>query len=282
VTPGDSASLVDIHSHLVPEVDDGARSVQAVLDSVERLIGCGIRRIVTTPHLRGSLTLDASALAERLGEVDEAFATAAAALRERAPAFEYLRGHEVMVDEPEVDFSDPRLRMAGTTFVLIEWPRLHVPPGTPRVLQWIRDQGYLPVVAHPERYSGLGENSALVQHWRDAGAFLQVNYGSIVGRYGSAAQAMAFQMLEAGLADYLASDFHGQGSLKIYKDEAWAALERRAPREVLETLCRANPARLIEGLEPLPVLPLQPAPGIIERIRGAMRGRDTLSQRGAG
>ncbi len=276
--PPDRTSLVDIHNHLVPGVDDGARDVQAVLDAVERLKRCGIRRIVTTPHLRGSLTHDPSGLAERLGAVDEAFAAAAAALRERFPDFEYRRGHEVMVDVPEVDFSDPRLRMAGTSFVLVEWPHLHVPPGTPRVLQWIRDQGYIPVVAHPERYAGLGENGAMLRHWREAGAFLQVNYGSLVGRYGSAVQTVAVEIVEAGLADYLASDFHAHGSLKIYKDEAWTALAGRAPDDLLETLCRANPGRLMEGLEPLPVLPLHPVPGIIDRIRGAMRRGDRAPQ----
>ncbi len=272
--PPDPTSLVDIHSHLVPAVDDGARNVEALVDSVDRMIGCGIRRILTTPHVRGSMTHEPARLEERLDEVDAAFETAAAAVRARFPEVEYRRGHEVMVDVPEVDFSDPRMRMAGTNFVLVEWPRLHVPPGTPRVLRWIRDQGYVPVVAHPERYAGLGEGGAILRHWRDAGAYLQVNYGSFVGRYGAAAQTMAFEIVEAGLADYLASDFHGHGSLRIYKDEAWGALEARAPEGLLETLCRANPSRLLEGLEPLPMSPLLPPPGIIDRLRGAIRRRD--------
>jgi protein-tyrosine phosphatase len=278
----DRTSLVDIHSHLVPAVDDGARNVEAVIRSIERLTLCGIRRVVTTPHLRGSLTLDPARLAERLDEVDEAFAAAAAALRQHFPEIEYRRGHEVMVDVPEPDFSDARTRLAGTVFVLVEWPRLHIPPGTPRVLRWIRDQGYIPVVAHPERYAGMGENAAIVQHWRDAGAYTQVNYGSLLGRYGASAQTVAFEILETGRADYLASDFHGHASLKIYKDEAWDLLTERDPGDLLDTLCRANPSRLIEGLEPLPVAPLLPAPGIMDRLRGAMRRRDRTPEGSAG
>ena len=278
----DRTSLVDIHSHLVPAVDDGARNVQAVIDSIERLTLSGIRRVVTTPHIRASLTLEPTGLEARLAQVDEAFATAAAALREHYPEVEYRRGHEVMVDVPEADFSDPRLRLAGTSFVLVEWPRLHIPPGTPRVLRWIRDQGYIPVIAHPERYTGMSENKAMVQHWRDAGAYLQVNYGSFLGRYGAAAQTVAFEILEAGHADYLASDFHGHASLKIYKDEAWELLKEREPGDLLETLCRANPSRLIEDLEPLPVAPLLPAPGIIGRLRGAIRRRDRAPEGSAG
>ena len=205
----DATSWVDIHSHLVPGVDDGARDVTATLESVERMTLHGIRRILTTPHVRASLTLEPALLEERLGEVTEAFDEAAREVGAAFPEIDFLRGHEVMVDIPEPDFSDPRIRLAGTSFVLVEWPRLHVPPGTPRVLRWLRDQGWRPVVAHPERYMGVPDNPDILRRWKDAGACLQVNYGSFVGRYGSAPQEIAYRIVEGGLADYLASDFHG-------------------------------------------------------------------------
>jgi protein-tyrosine phosphatase len=274
VTTRDVTSLVDIHSHLVPGVDDGARHIAAVVSSVERMTVAGIRRIVTTPHIQASLTLDPPSLEARLSEVDQAFEAASAAVKEAFPEVEFLRGHEVMIDVPEPELDDPRIRMNGTPFVLIEWPRLHVPPGTPRVIQWIRDQGYRPVIAHPERYSGVPESPGILRRWKAAGAYLQVNYGSLVGRYGAAARELAFLVLEKGLADYLASDFHGRSGLKIYKQEAWDVLESRDATEILQTLCRANPSRLIEGLEPLPVLPLSGAPGLFGRLRGMVTGRD--------
>jgi protein-tyrosine phosphatase len=233
--------LVDIHSHLVPGVDDGARQVSDVLESVERMRGEGIGRILTT--------------------------AAAGAIAEAYPEIEYLRGHEVLIDLPEPDLSDPRMRLAGTSFVLIEWPRLAIPPGTGRVIRWIRDQGYRPVVAHPERYSNILRQPDMVRSWRDAGAFLQVNYGSLVGRYGSEARDMAFRLLETELVDYLASDFHGKSSLKIYCAEAHEALRRRAPAGLLDTLTRVNPSRLLDGLDPLPAAPLPQASKILERLR---------------
>ena len=271
MTPRDVASLVDIHNHLVPGVDDGARSVEAVVDSVERMTRAGIRRIVTTPHLQGSLTLDRARLADRLGEVGDAFERARSVLASRFPEVQFLCGQEVLMDVPEIDFSDARLRLAGTTFVLVEWPRLQIPPGTARVLERIRQAGYRPVVAHPERYAGMQRQLGLAGHWRAVGAYLQVNYGSLVGRYGSEARAVAFRLLREGWVDYLASDFHGHPTLPIYRREAWATLEERNARETADVLSRANPARLIEDMAPMPVPPVETHPHFLARLRGLLR-----------
>lgn len=269
----DATSLVDIHNHLVPGVDDGARHVVGVLNSVERMCQVGIRRIVTTPHLQGSLTLMPDRLDERLSQVTEAWSEASKAIRNHLPEVEYRRGHEVLIDVPEPDLSDVRLRMAGTDFVLIEWPRLHIPPGTTRVLRWICDQGYRPIVAHPERYTNMVNAPDIPAAWRDAGAHLQVNYGSLVGRYGAEARTVAFQILERGHADYLASDFHGQSALKIYKAEAWVELEERGAADSLELLCRTNPSRMLEGLPPIPVPTVGTAPRLLTRLRGMIQRR---------
>lgn len=273
MTLHDATSLVDIHNHLVPGVDDGARHVVGVLNSVERMSQVGIRRIVTTPHLQGSLTLTPDRLDERLSEVTEAWTEASRAIAGHFPEVEYLRGHEVLIDIPEPDLSDPRLRLAGTDFVLVEWPRLHIPPGTTRVLRWICDQGYRPIVAHPERYTNMVHRPDMPAAWRDAGALLQVNYGSFVGRYGAEARSVAFQIVERGQADYLASDFHGQSALKIYKNEAWAELEARDAMDSLELLCRTNPSRLLQGLPPIPVPAVGTAPRLLTRLRGMIQRR---------
>lgn len=275
----DSTSLVDIHSHLVPGVDDGAKHVPAVLASIERMTLAGIRRVITTPHIRGSLTLDRARLDERLSEVSTAWVTAATAIKQKLPEVEYHRGHEVLLDVPEPDLSDERIRMAGTSFVLVEWPRLHIPPGTPRVLAWIREQGYRPIVAHPERYVGMGDHIDLAARWREAGATLQVNYGSLDGRYGTEPQLVALRLLEVGLVDYLASDFHGQSGMKIYKNEAWALLEERGAADALELLSRVNPGRIFEDLEPVPVPTVAPSDKLIDRLRGMMRRSIGSSER---
>jgi protein-tyrosine phosphatase len=262
----DATSLVDIHNHLVPGVDDGARNLPAVLESVERMTRLGIRRIVTTPHLQGSLTFERARYAHRMDEVTEAYEQAREAIEQSFPEVQFDRGHEVLIDVPEVDFSDPRIRLAETSFVLIEWPRLQVPPGTPRVIESIRNQGYRPIVAHPERYADLTQTLALAGRWREVGAYLQVNFGSLVGRYGKNARLAALQLLRQGWVDYMASDFHGHPTIDIYLDEALREFHYREAIATAEILCRANPARLLENLEPLPVPSLPSDPGFLTRL----------------
>jgi len=255
----------------VPGVDDGARDIAAVLQSVERMTRQSIRRILTTPHIDGSLTLESTRLEARLGQVSEAWERASRAIREAFPEVSFHRGHEVCLDVPDMDFSDPRIRMAGTSFVLVEWPRLQLPPGTVSVLARIREKGFRPIVAHPERYAGMSAAIGVAGQWRDAGAALQVNYGSLVGRYGPDAQGNAIRLLRRGWVDYLASDFHGHARLEIYKDEAWALLAEFGAEEVLNYLCRTNPSRLLDDQPPLPVPILPPERRFWARFRRMLR-----------
>ena len=255
----DTTSFVDIHSHLVPGVDDGARDIPSVLHSVGRMTRISIRRILTTPHIQGSLTLDPEQLEIRLRDVAEAWERAADVIGEKYPEVEFKAGYEVLLDVPNADLSDPRIRMAGTSFVLIEWPFLKLPSGTVAILRKIIRCGYRPIVAHPERYSGMGQQLELVSEWRAMGAYLQMNFGSLVGRYGRRAQAMAYRLLRRGWVDYMASDFHGHPGLKIYKNEAAAALKALGAEEVFSVLCRTNPSRLLMDEIPLtvPLLPVE-------------------------
>lgn len=262
---GDPTAFADIHNHLVPDVDDGARTVEETLESVQRLTREGVRKIITTPHLDGSLHLEPASLEERLSEVTEAFEMAAAAVRQHFPEVDFRRGHEVMLDVPDVDVSDPRMRLGGTRFVLLEWPRLHLPPGTARVLRRLHEEGYLPIVAHPERY--IGFDMQLADRWKEAGALLQVNYGSLEGRYGADARGAAFRLLRRGLVDYLASDFHGRSDRQVYLAEARKRLEDLGAGEAFVTLALTNPARVFRDEPPMPV-PLLPAErGFWARVR---------------
>lgn len=250
----DSLSLGDLHSHLVPGVDDGAATLDDALEGVERMTKVGIQRIVTTPHMEASLTRDPERFEARMARVDAAWAEVSRAVGERFPDVDFRRGHEVMLDIPDADWSDARLRLGGSSFVLVEWPRLQLPPGTVEVLSRMRLAGLRPIVAHPERYMGVDLD--IVSEWRRVGAYQQVNYGSLVGRYGAEARILAHRLLRRGWADYMSTDFHGRAHLKLYKREAWQRLQELGGDEQLSLLSGTNPRRVFRDEEPLPVPPL--------------------------
>jgi protein-tyrosine phosphatase len=181
------------------------------------------------------------------------------------------RGHEVRLDVPECDFSDERLRLGGTSFVLIEWPRFQIPPETRSVVSRIRTRGFRPVVAHPERYAGIDKELELAAEWKRMGAYLQVNYGSLVGQYGSRVKEAAFALLRAGLIDYLSSDFHGRPELKLMVEDTMKALMDADGGEQLQLLSSTNPSRLFDDEAPLAVPPLRMREGLLGRVLGLLK-----------
>ena len=264
-------TIVDLHSHLVPGVDDGAISVPDALEGLGRMVERGIRTIVTTPHLDGSVTRDPQALEARLAVVDEAFKLVRAAVRDRHPEVSFMRGHEVKLDLPDPDLSDQRIRLGDSNFVMIEWPRLQIPPETPPVLRDLGSRGIRLLIAHPERYRGYGHDLVLVERWRHEGAFLQVNYGSLAGRYGPEAKSLALRMLERGWVDCLATDFHGRSYLRLYIDAAHQLFERLDAQRAWELLTQINPGRICRGEDPLSVPPVEGSRGLVNRIRSLFR-----------
>ena len=256
--PAVASPIVDLHSHLVPRVDDGARSLEAVRHGVGRMVERGVRTIVTTPHLDGSMTRSRGYLEDFLGRVDEAYEDARREVRDAFPGIRFLRGHEISLDATDPDLSDARIRLAGSDAVLVEWPYLRVPSsGTLSILRSLGSQGVRPLVAHPERYRGYRGRPGLLGAWREEGAFLQVNYGSLAGRYGRRARATAARLLSRGWVDCLATDFHCRPHLRLYIRAARAAFRSRGAEDAWTLLTATNPGRICGGKDPLPVPPVE-------------------------
>jgi protein-tyrosine phosphatase len=266
----------DLHSHLVPGVDDGSRSLEDSRDALGRFQEVGVTCIVTTPHLDGSLTRNKESVGAWLSEMDEAWKTLLSMAESEFPDLELQRGHEVMLDIPDPELSDPRIHLGDTRYVLVEWPGLQVPPFTGPVLERIVGAGLKPIIAHPERYRGLDREVLLPGGWKNDGALLQVNYGSLVGRYGDLPRKRALTLLERGWVDLLASDFHGRPHLSPSLAEAREALVPAGGSAQFELLAGVNPTRILRDADPLPVPPLRRQPGIWQKLTEIF-GRDESS-----
>jgi len=267
----EQAGQVDLHSHLVPGVDDGARSLEDVQEGVARMWERGVTTIVTTPHLDGTMTLEPRILDRHLARMDRAFRAAAEVVRRDFPRMTFLRGHEIKLDCPDPDLSDQRLRLADSNVVLVEWPGLRIPPETPRVLRTLREQDVEFLIAHVERYRGYDEGLTVLEQWREEGAFLQVNHGSLVGRYGNDVRRLSFRLLERGWVDCLASDFHGRPTLRLYITAARRLLQELDAEEAWTLLTEVNPARIIGGEQPLAVPPVKMERGVWKRLASLFR-----------
>lgn len=261
--------MLDFHNHLMPAVDDGAQGDDDVRHALAAFVEQGVEAVITTPHLDGSVTARPEVLAGRLEAFDVAWRRLVALARDAHPGLELDRGAEVKLDSPEPDLSDARVRLAGTPFALVEFPHLMIPPESARALFNLSANGWVPIVAHPERYAGIERRLDIVGEWRRVGARLQVNQGSVLGRYGPRAQAIALALLERGWVDYLASDYHARGA--PHTAACRAALLERGAEEQAELLMKVNPARIPAGEVPIPVPPLPRKRGLVDRIFARFR-----------
>lgn len=260
---GGPAAVVDLHTHLLAGVDDGARDASEARDALYALHDERVEAAVATPHLSCSLAeSDPDGWWERL----DTFGMAWEALRGTAgSAAVHVRlelGVELRLDASVPSLEDARVRLAGTEYVLVEFATLQMPTFGGRQLDAVVERGAVPVLAHPERYRGLGEQMATAAAWREAGALLQVNAGSLLGQYGRAPRRVAWALLERGWADVVASDYHARGDPKIR--EARAAVERMSETHA-RLLFSTNPRRMLEGRGPEEVPPMERR-GFLDRV----------------
>jgi protein-tyrosine phosphatase len=247
--------MLDFHSHLMPGVDDGAADLDESRSGLAVMREQGITTIITTPHLSASLTDKPRELDEYLGRLDVAFDALATLAATEFPDLRIERGVELMLDTPQPAMGDARLHLAGTNFVLMEFPYMTIPPNSAMAVRQLRGRGVIPIVAHPERYSNMSSNADLIEAWKDAGAYIQLNAGSFVGQYGGTAKRLAWSILERGLADYMCSDYHSRGRCSV-RACATALLEKGGAAQ-LRALTLTNPQRMLRNEAPIPVEPLE-------------------------
>ena len=250
-----AGSATDFHSHLVPGVDDGAADLGESRAAVSAMARDGVTTAIVTPHFDGSLSLAPLLLQERLAQLDAGFAQLLEDADVAAIGVQLLRGVELMLDVPDPDVSDERLRLNGGRFVLVEYPGLQLPPThADYAIRALRKNGWQPVLAHPERYRNVDDSLEQLKPLRYAGAYFQVNAGSLTGLYGDGPARRAAALLARGWVEYGASDYHGHGQPSIAA--ARAALAERGGAAQAEALFCENPARLVRGETPVPVEPL--------------------------
>lgn len=245
----------DFHSHLVPGVDDGAVDIAESRAAIAAMARDGVTTAIVTPHFDGSLTLVPEMAQDRLAQLDAGFAQLTADAEVASSGVRVLRGVELMLDVPDPDVGDERLRLAGGRFVLVEYPGLQLPLAhADYAVRALRQNGWQPVVAHPERYRNVDESLEQLMPLRYAGAYFQVNAGSLIGLHGAGPQRRAAALLARGWVEYGSSDYHGRGVPSV--GAAWAALAAHGGAAQAEALFCENPARLVRGEPPLTVEPL--------------------------
>lgn len=263
--PDADRSLTELHCHLVPAVDDGARTLEDAVAWLRAFRDDGIRRVVTTPHLSASHAR--GRWRDRIEERYAGLAEAAAGI----DGLELSLSFEIRIDEPEADLSDRALGLGGGA-LLVEFPQLMLPAFPDRMLESVTAHGWRPVLAHPERYTGIGAAYAWIPRLREAGVVMCVNAGSPWGEHGPEAERVSRRMLAEGHADCLASDHHGRETRSTSLRDVRDRLEKAGFAEAAELLTGANPAAVLAGSACAAVPPVDLSSGLVRRLRRMVKG----------
>ena len=197
--------MVDIHCHILPEVDDGAWDMEAAVAMAKIARDSGVKKIITTPHFKGE-----PAALESVGLFRHQLRLLQNRLKREHVEVELLPGAEVLCVPQTMELAQTgRLPTLGTgRYVLTEFYFDASAGFMDETLHGLRQMGYLPVVAHPERYGAVQRDPELAARWFHRGVVLQVNKGSVLGAFGRRAEDAAVRMLCRGNAHIIASDAH--------------------------------------------------------------------------
>ena len=193
----------DLHSHLIPGIDDGAKTMRESLELLRALHALGYRKIITTPHtMPHRYPNDTAGSLEGLGALRRAVSDADIALAIDAASEYYLDEHFMA----RIRSGD--LLTFGDNEVLFEMSYIVEPPQLDAVIFEMQSSGYTPVLAHPERYLFMHETFGRYEELKTRGVRFQVNINSLGGFYSKAVQKTARKIMDAGWIDYLGSDTH--------------------------------------------------------------------------
>lgn len=234
--------MTDIHMHILPGVDDGAADWYDAMEMAQIAADNGVSAIVATPHcnIPGYCKNYAGESLKAL------LKTARNRLKQEKIEVNLYAGMEIFAT-PQV----PRLIQRGLLwpvngghYMLIEFFQKEDPVFAEGLLEQIRALGICPVIAHPERYAFVQEDICPVRAWKNRGYGIQVNRGSLQGRFGKEAFQTAHRLLRLQLADVIASDAHSPYVRTPNLAEAYAELAELYPKEYIRLLMRENPSRI--------------------------------------
>lgn len=234
--------MIDIHSHLLFGLDEGAKNIQETLEICRYLTGNGFDTIVATPHIiPGLYNNTPEKILTRLEEVT-------ATLEKENINLKLLPGAEHYLDYVFYkNLSNPEklLTLNKNKYILVEFPMAGIPNIAEEIAFKIKVHGLSPVLAHPERYATIIEKPEKAAELHARGFILQMNLGSLNGGYGSAVKKTAEKLLSEGIIYCAALDIHNIEQARACIEKGIPALRSILGEDGVKNLLIENPANLI-------------------------------------
>jgi protein-tyrosine phosphatase len=244
--------FIDTHSHIIPFVDDGADNWETALELIKQGEKQGIIAALATPHILSENDYRfENQIIERFEELKQKVA-------ERKLKMKLYLGCEIYA-QPDMTIkhkiSTPN---NNGKYFLVEFPMNSIPRFASQSFFDFILNGFIPVIAHPERNLGFITNPNMAFEFVQRGALMQINAGSILGKHGEKAKNLAFKLIEYNLAHIVGSDCHDPNRRSMSLAESYGVVSRNWDEDTAKMLFYNNPKKFIDGtpieiLEPIPI-----------------------------
>jgi protein-tyrosine phosphatase len=236
--------MIDIHTHILPGLDDGSKSLQVSIDMLHQAQNDGIHEIFATPHtLNGVYTCTPEMIARGIDELS-------AEMIKHEISISIYPGMEIHIcDDLHAQLENNSLiSLNNSRYVLIELPVQLIPPQFKEVVFQLRLKGYYPILAHPERNFAVQKNPDIINEFIDWGVFIQLTAVSVTGYFGGRIKQLCKSMLQNRQVHFLASDTHSLDNRPPVLSEACFVCEKILNDKMeARALLESNPKNVIEN-----------------------------------
>ena len=232
--------MIDIHSHILYGLDDGAQDRETSLAMLQIAAETGTTDIVATPHSDAHYSYQPALVHERIRELNE--------LTGGKPRIHRGCDFHLSIDNVQACMRDHTVyTINGLCYLMVEFAEFFVPPSTENILRQLSDLGIVPVITHPERNPVLRESTARLEQWIESGCLLQVTAQSLTDRFGKEAHNAAWNWLRKGMVHVLASDAHDTVHRPPRLDLAHAMISGKLGSDAADLLLTGNPGAILRG-----------------------------------
>ena len=222
--------MIDLHCHILANIDDGSQSDEMSLAMARKAVSEGITQIVATPHHQnGRYVNEKDLIVKKVNDLNELL------VKEDVP-LTVLPGQENRIYGKILeDYQDSKILTLNDTgkYIFIELPSSQVPYYTERLLFDIQSKGIVPIIVHPERNSRLIEEPELLYNLISKGALAQVTASSVTGRFGKKIKKFSHQLIDANLIHFVSSDAHNLDGRSFHMQEALESIEKENGTEMI-------------------------------------------------
>lgn len=237
--------MIDIHSHIIPNVDDGARSVEETFNILKEAQEAGFTDVILTSHfLLNYYETNAQELIfwkEKLQEV----------LKKQGTKINLHSGMEIYITNQMEELLENKkiLTLANSRYMLIELPLATNVKYFDYVVYYLEAKGIKPIIAHPERYKCVQKDPDIVEEYIEKGCLIQCNYGSIVNLYGREAEKTIKTLLKKNQVHFLGSDVHRKNGTYLIILDAIKKIRKIIGENKINEITTINPKKILQNEE---------------------------------